>query len=148
MNSRRPPTHDRARKITVLCIEDEPETISLIKLILERAEFTVIGALNGRDGLDLARQAEPDVVLLDLMMPAMDGWEVNTRMKADVKLRDIPVIVLTGVHLANGGARDLQIHDYVTKPFAPRDLVRRVRDAVGLTAQEAVTARIGSKASS
>jgi CheY-like chemotaxis protein len=81
----------------VVCIEDEPEMIDMITLILERADFKVVGALSGQQGLDVVRQVDPDVVLLDLMMPGMDGWEVNRRMNADEKLRDVPVIVLTSV---------------------------------------------------
>jgi CheY-like chemotaxis protein len=140
MNHIRPLKPERARKRTVLCIEDEPEAISLIKLILERGGFRVIGALNGRDGLELAREANPDVVLLDLMMPGLDGWEVTRRMKADEALRGIPVIVLTGVDETSEGSRDLQADDYVTKPFAPRDLIRRVQEAVDPAPREAAPA--------
>jgi two-component system phosphate regulon response regulator PhoB len=131
----------------VLCIEDELETISLIKLVLERDEFRVIGALNGREGLDLARQADPDVVLLDLMLPGMDGWEISRRMKADEKLKDVPVIALTGVHPSSHSTRDLQVDDYLTKPFAPKNLVRRVKAAVHVSTREAVKAERRSKAS-
>jgi two-component system phosphate regulon response regulator PhoB len=146
MNSARPPVPDRDRQRTVVCIEDESETVTLIKLILERAGFRVISALNGRDGLDLARRVEPDVVLLDLMMPGMDGWEVHRRMKADETLSHVPVIVLTGVHRTSEGVRDLQVADYVTKPFSPRDLIRRVRAAAGVPPQEAMDAEGRSQA--
>jgi DNA-binding response OmpR family regulator len=139
---------DEANNRTVLCIENEPETITLIKLILECNEFNVIGALNGRDGLELARQARPDLVLLDLMMPGMDGWEVNLRMKADAELRHIPVVVLTGVDPTNGRDPDLQVDDYLTKPFAPRDLVRRVRNALRSGARKRATVGMSTQASS
>src|SRR3989337_236285 len=79
----------------ILCIEDEPEMIDLIRLILGRRGFEVHGASGGTEGLKMVRESHPDLVLLDLMMPDMDGWEVYQQMKADPKLRDIPVVVVT-----------------------------------------------------
>jgi CheY-like chemotaxis protein len=83
----------RAKKVVV--IEDEPEMVDLVKLILGRKGFELIGAVGGQEGLEIVRREKPDLVLLDLMMPDMDGWEVYQRMKADVELKDIPVIVVT-----------------------------------------------------
>jgi CheY-like chemotaxis protein len=83
----------RAKKVVV--IEDEPEMVDLVKLILGRKGFELIGAVGGQEGLEAVRREKPDLVLLDLMMPDMDGWEVYQRMKADVELKDIPVIVVT-----------------------------------------------------
>jgi len=110
---------------TVVCIEDEPEMIDLVRLILGRKGFKLIGAVGGREGLETVRRVRPDLVLLDLMMPDMDGWEVYQQMKADEELRDIPVIVVTakaqsidkvlGLHIA-------KVDDYVTKPFGPQEL--------------------------
>jgi CheY-like chemotaxis protein len=115
------------RKRTILCIDNVPEMIELIRLILERANFEVIGALTGCQGLKAVRTVEPDVVLLDLMMPDMDGWEVARRMKADDETRDIPIIAVTVVSPTSPRVRDLQVADFVTKPFTPHDLIRRVR---------------------
>ena len=81
---------------TILCIEDEQEMIDLIRLILSRRGFEILGANGGKEGLETIRREHPDLVLLDLMMPEMDGWEVYQQMKADSATRDIPVIVLTG----------------------------------------------------
>ena len=67
----------------ILCIEDEPEMIDLIRLILERRGFNVQGAAGGMEGIKKIRELLPDLVLLDLMMPDMDGWEVYQQMKAD-----------------------------------------------------------------
>ena len=116
-------------KKTVVCIEDEPEMVDLIKLILGRKGFELIGAMGGREGLDAIRRVKPDLVLLDLMMPDMDGWEVYQQIKADDELRRIPVIVVTakaqsidkvlGLHIA-------KVDDYVTKPFGPQELLQSV----------------------
>jgi DNA-binding response OmpR family regulator len=116
-------------KRRVLCIEDEPEMIDLIRLILERKGFEVMGAVGGQEGLDTVRREKPDLVLLDLMMPDVDGWEVYRQMKADDELKSIPVVVVTakaqsidkvlGLHIA-------KVDDYVTKPFGPTDLLDSV----------------------
>ena len=116
-------------KKKVLCIEDEKEMIDLIKLILERRGFEVLGALGGKEGLEVIRREKPDLILLDLMMPEVDGWEVYRQMKADEQLKDIPVVVVTakaqsidkvlGLHIA-------KVDDYVTKPFGPQELLRSI----------------------
>jgi DNA-binding response OmpR family regulator len=116
-------------KKKVVCIEDEPEMIDLVKLILGRKGFDLIGAMGGREGLEAVRRIRPDLVLLDLMMPDMDGWEVYQQMKADEDLSNIPVIVVTakaqsidkvlGLHIA-------KVDDYVTKPFGPQELLQSV----------------------
>jgi len=113
----------------IICVEDEPEMIDLIRLILGRRGFEVKGAAGGVEGLNLIRQEPPDLVLLDLMMPDMDGWEVYQQMKADEKTKNIPVIVVTakaqsidkvlGLHIA-------KVDDYITKPFSPQDLMNSV----------------------
>jgi len=122
-------------KKTVVCVEDEPEMIDLIKLILRRKEFELVGAVGGREGLKTVRELKPDLVLLDLMMPDMDGWEVYRQMKADDELKQIPVIVVTakaqsidrvlGLHLA-------KVDDYITKPFSPQELLESVSDILGI----------------
>src|SRR5689334_18953974 len=113
----------------ILCVEDEPEMIDLMRLILGRRGFEVKGAAGGIEGLKMIRQEPPDLVLLDLMMPDMDGWEVYQQMKADETTRNIPVIVVTakaqnidkvlGLHIAKED-------DYITKPFSPAELLASV----------------------
>jgi CheY-like chemotaxis protein len=120
----------------VVCIEDEPEMIDLVRLILGRKGFEVIGANGGVEGLDAVRREKPDLVLLDLMMPDMDGWEVYQQIKADPALRDIPVVVVTakaqsidkvlGLHIA-------KVDDYITKPFGPQELLESVAKILGET---------------
>ena len=122
-------------KKKVLCIEDEPEMIDLIKLILERKGFEVLGAVGGKEGLEVIRREMPDLILLDLMMPEVDGWEVFRQMRADEQMKDIPVIVVTakaqsidkvlGLHIA-------KVDDYVTKPFGPQELLRSVNKVLAM----------------
>ncbi len=114
---------------SILCIEDEPEMIDLIRLILGRRGFEVRGASGGEEGLRMMRESVPDLVLLDLMMPDMDGWEVYQQMKADESTRNVPVIVVTakaqnidkvlGLHIA-------KVDDYIAKPFGPQDLLESI----------------------
>ena len=122
-------------KKKVLCIEDEPEMIDLIKLILERKGFEVVGAVGGAEGLEVIRREKPDLILLDLMMPEVDGWEVFRQIRADEQLKPIPVIVVTakaqsidkvlGLHIA-------KVDDYVTKPFGPQELLRSVNKVLAM----------------
>lgn len=113
----------------ILCIEDEPEMIDLIRLILSRKGFEVSGAAGGQEGIYKIRSEKPDLILLDLMMPFMDGWEVYQQMKADEATKNIPVIVVTakaqsidkvlGLHIA-------KVDDYIAKPFSPKELIDSV----------------------
>lgn len=129
--------------IKVVCVEDEREMIDLVQLILTRRGYEVHGALGGREGLALIEALRPDLVLLDLMMPDMDGWEVYQHMKANEAMKAIPVIVVTakaqsidkvlGLHIA-------KVDDYITKPFGPSELlesVSRVLQAAGVEVQGA-----------
>ncbi|MFZ0534000.1 MAG: response regulator [Anaerolineales bacterium] len=114
-------------------IEDEPEMIDLVRMILSRRGFIVLGANGGREGLDLIRKELPDLVLLDLMMPDMDGWDVYHQIKSEELTRDIPVIVITakaqnidkilGLHIA-------KVEDYISKPFSPQELLDRVEQVL------------------
>ncbi len=119
----------------LVCIEDEPEMIDLVRLILSRKGFIVIGANGGVEGLEVVRRERPDLILLDLMMPDMDGWEVYQQIKADEELREIPVVVVTakaqsidkvlGLHIA-------KVDDYITKPFGPQELLESVEKILGM----------------
>lgn len=123
----------------VVCIEDEPEMIDLVKLILSRRGYQVVGAMGGREGLEAIRREQPDLVLLDLMMPDMDGWEVYQKMKADEATKAIPVIVVTakaqsidkvlGLHIA-------KVDDYITKPFGPQELLESVEKVLARQKQD------------
>ena len=118
-------------KVTVLCIEDEPDMIDLIKLALERGGFRAIGALGGRQGLDVAKRVRPDIVLLDLMMPDMNGWEVARRIRADESLKDVRIVVLSALRRGCHDHRELPVVDaYVEKPFAPNHLLSELRQTL------------------
>lgn len=82
-------------KKTVVVIEDEPGVIDLVRLILERKGLKFVGALTGREGLETVRRVKPSLILLDLMLPNMDGWQVYQQIKADPELRHIPIKVIT-----------------------------------------------------
>jgi DNA-binding response OmpR family regulator len=113
----------------IVYVEDELEMIDLVKLILSRKGYEVIGAAGGREGLDIIRDVIPDLVLLDLMMPDIEGWDVYQQIRADENTKHIPVIVVTakaqnidkvlGLHIA-------KVNDYISKPFSPQDLVASV----------------------
>ncbi len=118
----------------ILCIEDHPEMIELIRLILGRRGYSVDGAVGGREGLEAMAENPPDLVLLDLMMPDVDGWEVYRQIKARKDVADVPVIVVTAK--AQGIDRVLGLHiagvdDYITKPFGPKELIESVERVLG-----------------
>jgi CheY-like chemotaxis protein len=127
-------TRTRIRKI--VCIDDEESIVDLITLILKDGDFEVVGASNGPSGLELIQSEHPDVVLLDLMMPDMDGWQVYQYMKDDEYMRMIPVIIVTAKSqpidetLARSIAR---VDDYITKPFSPGDLINSINKVLGDT---------------
>lgn len=117
------------QKKHILCIEDEPEMIELMRLVLEREGFEVTGAVGGEQGLQAMRQTKPDLILLDLMMPGIDGWEVYRQMRADKELMDIPVVIVTAKAQSIDKVLGLQVAkvaDYITKPFGPKDLINSI----------------------
>lgn len=119
--------------IRVVCVEDEPEMIDLIRLILGRKGFEVFGAHGGTVAIQVIQDHRPDIILLDLMMPDMDGWEVYQKLKADDDLKNIPVIVVTakaqsidkvlGLHIA-------KVDDYISKPFSPQELLDSIDQVI------------------
>jgi DNA-binding response OmpR family regulator len=123
--------------IRIVCIEDEPDMIQLLRTILEAKGFTVIGADGGIAGLETVRREKPDLILLDLMMPDMDGWEVFQQIKDDPDLSTIPIVVITAKAQAIDKVLGLYIaraEDYITKPFKVQDLVDSIESLVGTPA--------------
>jgi len=129
-----PEQQPAAANQTILCIEDEPEMIDLFRVILERKGYNVVGAVGGQEGLDALETTTPDLILLDLMMPDVDGWEVFRQVRANPRLEKAPVIVVTakaqsidkvlGLHIA-------KVDDYITKPFGPQELLAAVDRVLG-----------------
>jgi two-component system response regulator VicR len=123
----------------VLCIADEPETVELIRLILQRRNCTVQGAAAGEAGLRAARQSPPDLILLDLMTPDMDGWDVYQRLKAEDATSHVPIIIVTtrSQNIDQVIGRQIaRVDDYIVKPFSPKRLLVSV-DRVLRTGQPA-----------
>lgn len=113
----------------ILIIEDEKDLVELLRYNLEKEGFKVASALNGEEGLHLALGKRPSLVILDLMLPKLDGLEVCRRLKRDSKTADIPIIILSvkdsEADIVAG--LELGVDDYVTKPFSPRVLLSRVK---------------------
>lgn len=118
----------------ILLIDDSNSIHSLVKVRLADESFEILSAFNGRDGIDLVRAESPDVVLLDVDMPSLDGFEVCRILKSDPATLHIPVIFLTGSTKSDEKIRGLELGaiDYILKPFDPAELRARVRSALRL----------------
>jgi diguanylate cyclase (GGDEF)-like protein len=116
----------------VLVVDDDEDIRTVLRVTLELAGFTVITAADGPDGLDLARSESPDVILLDVMMPSMDGLEVLTRLRADARTAHLPVLLVTARVQSQDAVDGLEkgADDYITKPFDPDEVAARVRAAI------------------
>jgi DNA-binding response OmpR family regulator len=117
----------------VLVIDDEAPIRLLCRVNLEAEGVTVLEAADGSTGLAIARSQRPDVILLDVMMPGLDGWSVAEELLADPLTRDIPVVFLTARADLRDRVRGIDLGglDYITKPFNPVELATLVREVVG-----------------
>jgi CheY-like chemotaxis protein len=116
-------------KATILCIEDEAGMLDLLRLILENAGYRFLGARDGVEGLQIMHREHPDLVLLDLMLPQVDGAEVLLRKKREPGIQSIPVIAVTALVSPFDQLmwkRRTEIKDYVTKPFRRAELLATV----------------------
>ncbi|MBN1991774.1 MAG: response regulator [Anaerolineae bacterium] len=123
-------------KKRILYIEDEKEMIELTRIVLEREGFEMLGAVGGAEGLQAIKREKPDLILLDLMMPDVDGWEVYRQVKADKELANIPVIIITARTQSIDkvlGLKVAKVADYITKPFGPADLVESIHRVLAQT---------------
>lgn len=114
----------------IMVVDDEPDVVDLVKLVLESDGFDVVTAYSGKECLEKIEKEMPDLVLLDIMMPQMDGWEVFRRIKANEKTRDIPVAMLTAKTQSIDkmiGLHVVKVDDYITKPFGRSELLERVK---------------------
>ncbi len=113
----------------VLIVDDDPGIVRLLRSYFERAGLAVLTAANGETALHAIRRDRPDVVVLDLMLPGRDGWEVTRRVRADERLAGLPILMLTARVEDQDKIVGLELgaDDYVTKPFNPAEVVARVR---------------------
>lgn len=117
------------KPIRVVYVEDDPEMINLITMILSKRGYQIMGANGGREGIEMILKEIPDLILLDLMMPDVDGWNLYQQVKSNPTTSQIPVIVITaksqpidrvlGLHIA-------KVDDYICKPFHPKDLIQSI----------------------
>ncbi len=113
----------------ILSIEDDPEMSSLIQLIFERKGHRVIGARRGELGLELIKSLKPDVLLLDLMLPDIDGWELYRQMKTDKELAKVPIIIVSARSEEQDAANGFHVIDndrFIQKPFEVKELIDTV----------------------
>jgi two-component system, OmpR family, response regulator VicR len=121
---------DNLVNYNILYVEDDPDMIALVQAILSRHNFSVTGASSGPQAFEIIKKQIPDLILLDLMMPGMDGWDIYHQLKASDSTRNLPIIVVTaraqaidrvlGLHIA-------KVDDYVCKPFRPQELIDSIR---------------------
>jgi two-component system phosphate regulon response regulator PhoB len=114
---------------SILIIEDERDTVDLVEYHLKQSGFHVLTALDGISGLELAGRKRPDLIILDLMLPGVEGQDVCRTLKTNPRLREIPIMILTALTEEEDRiiGYELGVDDYVTKPFSPRELVLRVK---------------------
>ena len=118
----------------ILCVEDEAGMLDLLRLILESAGYTFIGAKDGQEGLDAMHTEQPDLILLDLMLPEVSGAEVLLRKKQDPAIQHIPVIAVTAMSSPFDQImwrHRTEIEDYITKPFMRKQLLTSIERVLG-----------------
>ena len=130
--------HPEPEQHTILIIDDEPVNLKVMSDYLESANFEVLIARDGASGLDKARYGRPDLILLDVMMPGIDGFEVCQCLKTDELLQDIPVIFLTAVTDTQDKIKGFELGavDYITKPFQAQEVLSRVKTHLALRAMQ------------
>ena len=116
-------------KEKILIVEDEKDIIKMLRYNLEKEGFKVIDARDGEDAMDSAVRQQPNLILLDLMLPGMDGLEVCKALKKESKTNPIPIIMLTAKSQESDKVVGLELgaDDYITKPFSPRELIARIK---------------------
>jgi CheY-like chemotaxis protein len=131
---------EKSERPRVLVVDDYPDAREMYAEYLQFSGFDVIEAGNGKEALERAADSAPDIILMDLSLPVMDGWEATRRLKADKATADIPIVALTGHALAGilEGAKKAGCDAFVTKPCLPEDLVKEIQRVLnGPTAKKA-----------
>lgn len=125
-------TVDVPRK-KIVVVEDDEDFVALVRMILSNGDVDLISATNGTRGLEAIRQHRPDLVILDLMLPDMHGWEVYMRLRSEAETQTTPVIILTSQgtrHDRNFSLQVARVHDYLMKPCLPSQLRQSVASAL------------------
>ena len=130
---------------TILIIEDEEDVADLVRYHLKKAKYKVISATDGAEGLDLATTEGPDAIILDVMLPKLNGFEVAKRLRAEERTRSIPLLILSAKGEAESRIKGLELgaDDYLSKPFSPKELILRVQGLIrrrGASVQETSSA--------
>ena len=114
----------------ILVVEDQEDNRTILRDLLGAAGYELIEAIDGAEGVKLAQQEKPDLILMDIQLPGMDGYEATRRIKSDAALRTTPIIAVTSYALSGdeAKARAAGCDGYVTKPFSPRELLAKVRE--------------------
>ena len=122
------------QKGKVLIVDDEIHVVQILDYKLKKAGYQVLGASSGPQALEMCKQEPPDIILLDIMMPEMDGWEVLAKLKADDATKNIPVFMLTAkaqrADLMKGLSRG--VDHYIIKPFVPQRVLELIDQRLGL----------------
>ncbi len=115
---------------TILVIEDQEDNRRILRDLLTSADFEVVEAVDGEKGVAAAERFSPDLILMDIQLPGIDGYEATRRVKAIDALKDIPIIAVTSYALSGDEAiaRDAGCDAYVTKPFSPRKLLAKIQE--------------------
>jgi CheY-like chemotaxis protein len=131
--ARPPATGGPRQRPLILAVEDEPEHWEIYGKMLWYNGFDVVRAVDGEEGLELAHAARPDLIMLDIMLPKLDGLELCGRLKGDPETAEIPVVILSGRSRSELGARasDLDCASYLEKPIGPLDVLHEVERLVG-----------------
>ena len=116
----------------ILVVEDQEDNRRILRDLLTSAGYELIEAVTGTEGVRLARSRRPDLILMDIQLPELDGYEATRQIKADPDLRAIPIVVVTSYALSGDEAKALAAgaDAYVTKPFSPRQLLAKVRELI------------------
>jgi|TARA_B100000315_G_scaffold255095_1_gene297564 CheY-like chemotaxis protein len=120
---------ETVNKKTIMVVDDDLDTVEIIRMKLEAAGFKVVTARDGYECVAKCQEIEPDLLIVDVMMPKISGFKVVKLLKSDEQLKDMPIIILTArVQKADRQlARDIQANGYITKPFSPEGILREVK---------------------
>ena len=115
---------------SILVVEDQEDNRQILRDLLSSTDYEMIEAENGQQALDAVAKQRPDLILMDIQLPVMDGYEATRRIKANPDWKSIPIIVVTSYALSGDAekAREAGCDDYVTKPYSPRQLLAKIRE--------------------